>query len=64
MIRGLQQLLYKDRWRQFGLFSLQKRRFQGVFVAAFQYLKGAYRKDGEELCTESAVIGRGGMVLN
>jgi len=34
-----------------GLFSLEKRRLWGDLRAAFQYLKGAYRKDGEGLFT-------------
>ena len=34
-----------------GLFVLEKRRLQGDPIATFQYLKGAYRKDGEGLFT-------------
>jgi len=51
MIRGLEYLSYKDRLRELGLFSLEKRRLWGDLVAAFQYLKGAYRNDGEGLFT-------------
>lgn len=39
--------LYEDRLREETLFILKKRNLQGDFIGDFQYLKGAYQKDGE-----------------
>ena len=42
------------------MLSLEKRRRQGDLIAAFQYLKGAYKKAGEELFTRACSDRTGG----
>ena len=51
VIRGLEHFSYKERLRELGLFSLEKRRLQGDLIVAFQYLKGVYKQEGERLFT-------------
>mgnify|MGYP001861274406 CR=1 FL=1 len=48
VIQGMEHLSY-NRLRQLGMFSLQNRRLQCDLIAAFQYLKWSYRKEGDRL---------------
>ncbi|KAK4806794.1 hypothetical protein QYF61_005590 [Mycteria americana] len=50
MIRGLEHLFSEESLRELGL---EKRRLWGDLIVAFQYVKGAYKKDGERLFTRA-----------
>lgn len=46
IVRDLERLSCMKRLRKLELFDLEKRKLKGYLVAAFQYLKGIYKKDG------------------
>jgi len=51
LIRRLEHLSFEDRLREMGLFSLEKRRFQGDLVIALLYMKRDYKQETNGLFT-------------
>ena len=58
-------LPYKDRLRELGLLSLEKRTLWRDLICTFQYLTGDYKEEGDKLFKQfSSGIGEGEMVSN
>ena len=55
MIRGLEHLPCQDRLRELGFFIPKERKLWGDLIAAFQFLKGSYRKAGEGLVVRTGI---------
>ena len=64
MMQGMEHLPYKDKLRELGLFTLEKRRFWGDLSVAFQYLKGGCKKEGDQFFSRVCYDRTGGNGFN
>jgi len=63
-MRLMEHLSCEDRLRDLGLFNLEKRRLWGHPIVAFQFLKWAYRKEGDNIFSKACCGRTRVMTLN